>query len=63
VIVKLTLAKGKTTIAKGSGTIGSGRLALTLKAKKPVKKGRYKLTVSVNQAGRTAKLSRTVRLK
>jgi phospholipase C len=63
ITVKLTLAKGKTTIAKGSGTVRSGKVALTLKAERPVKKGRYKLTVSVSQAGRTAKLSRTVKLK
>jgi hypothetical protein len=63
IVVKLKLTKHKKTIAKGSGTVRSGKVSLTLRAKKTVKKGRYKLSISVTQAGKTAKLSRTLKLK
>jgi phospholipase C len=59
--VKLTL-KGK-KIATGKGTVKSGRLKLTLKAKKTLKKGTYKLAVTCVQPRKKTNLSATLKLK
>jgi phospholipase C len=59
--VKLTL-KGK-RIATGKGTVKSQHLKLTLKAHKTLKKGTYKLSVTVTQAKKSTKFSKTVKLK
>ena len=63
ITVKVTLTHGKTTIAKGSGTVKKGKVSLTLTAKHSVKKGSYKLSISVSQTHKTAKLSKTLKLK
>jgi phospholipase C len=58
---KLTL--GKASIATGKGTVKSGRLTLTLKGKKTLKRGTYKLTVTVTQAKKATKISKSFKLK
>jgi phospholipase C len=60
VSAKLTL--GKKAIASGKGTVRSGRLTLTLKSKKKLKRGTYKLSMTVSQAGKSAKFSKTLKL-
>ncbi len=60
VSVKLTL--GKKTVASAKGTVRSGKVTLTLKSKKKLKRGTYKLSMTVSQAGKSAKFSKTLHL-
>jgi len=58
----MTLKKGKKTIAKATVKPKSGKLSLKLKKK--LKKGSYKLTVTLKDAaGDTRKITKTIKIK
>ena len=58
------LALGKRTIAKGDAKPRRGRAAIKVAPKRGLKKGRYKLTVTVSGGGTKAvKATRTVRIR
>jgi phospholipase C len=60
----VTLKKGTRTIAsRKRARLRSGRVKLTLLARKKVVKGRYKVTVTVTQAGRKRILTATLKLR
>jgi phospholipase C len=59
----LKLTFGRRTIATAKRTLRTSRVALTLTAKKPVRKGTYKLSVNVVQAGRLTRLAVVLKLK
>jgi phospholipase C len=63
ITVSVKLTKGKLTIASGKGTVKSGHLTVTLKAKKTLKKGTYTLTVTVTQAKKSTKFTKSLKLK
>jgi phospholipase C len=55
--------KGKTLASSLKHTVRSGRVTLVLKAKKPLRKGRYTLAVRVVQGKATVNLTRTLTLR
>jgi phospholipase C len=57
------LSRNGKLIATGKGTVKSGKLRLTLKAKKKLAKGSYKLTVTTIQPRRKATLTTTLKVK
>ncbi|MDX6664564.1 MAG: phospholipase, partial [Solirubrobacteraceae bacterium] len=57
------LLRGKKTLATGTGTVKSGRLKLTLKAKKTLTKGTYRLATTVKQGKTTKRFTKTLKLK
>jgi phospholipase C len=65
---KITLSaklvqKKKTVATSASGTVKSGKVKLTLKAKKAIKKGKYTISFKVKQGTASATVSKTVTLK
>jgi phospholipase C len=54
---------GKTLATSPKHTVRSGRVTLVLKAKKPLKKGRYTLALRIVQGKATANLTKTVKLR
>jgi len=51
------------TIATGKGTVKSGKLRLTLKARKNLVKGSYKVTVNAVQPRKKTTLTTTLKVK
>jgi phospholipase C len=55
--------KKKTVATSTSGTVKSGKVKLTLKAKKTIKKGKYTISFKVRQGTASATVSKSVTLK
>ena len=55
--------KKKTVATSATGTVKSGKVKLTLKAKKTIKKGKYTISFKVRQGTASATVSKTVSLK
>jgi hypothetical protein len=62
-LVTIELLKGTRKIATGSGTVRSGRMQLTLRAKRALAKGRYRVRVRVRQATTTTLAPVALRLR
>ncbi len=59
--VKLTRAAR--TVASGRGTVKAGRLRITLRSRRTVRKGSYRLSVSLKQGAKLTRLSTALKLK
>jgi len=63
ITVSVKLTKGHKTIASGHGTVHSGKVTVTIKSHHKITKGSYTLTVTVSQAHKSKKFTKTLKLR